>query len=183
MNKIGIFGGILAVIAVVGLVYLNYVESPSMLATKTDYKNATYTIDGEDVTLVEGLSETPAAPGSASMLSIKYFGNVAKGDLNADGIPDLAFLLTQSSGGSGTFFYLVAALQNSAGGYTGTNAVLLGDRIAPQETEIKDGEIVVNYADRKVGQPMSAVPSVGVSKYLKVENNHLVTDSMKLGTE
>ena len=55
----------------------------------------------------------------------------AVGDLNGDGTPDVAFLLTQSPGGSGTFYYAVVALR-TATGYTGTNAVLLGDRIAPQ---------------------------------------------------
>jgi len=142
--------------------------------TPADYKNATYVIEGQPVTLVNGHSEVPAAPGSASKVLTDYFGNDATGDLNGDGLPDVAFILTQNSGGSGTFYYVVAALRSSAGTYTGTNAVLLGDRIAPQTTEIKGGEVIVNYADRKPGEPMTAQPSVGVSKYLKVENGALV---------
>jgi len=58
--------------------------------------------------------------------------------------------------------------------YKGTNAILLGDRIAPQTTEIKNGQVIVNYADRAAGEPMTARPSVGVSKYLKVEGTTLV---------
>jgi hypothetical protein len=139
-----------------------------------DYKNTTYLIEGQSVTLQDGKSEVEAAPGSASKITTTFFGNEAKGDLNGDGIPDLAFLLTQNQGGSGTFYYVVAALQAKDGGYQGTNAVLLGDRIAPQTTEIKDGEVVVNYADRKPSEPMTAQPSVGVSKYLKVSGNTLV---------
>jgi len=50
----------------------------------------------------------------------------------------------------------------------------IGDRIALQTTNIKDGEICVNYADRKVDEPRTAAPSVGVTKYLKVENDRLV---------
>ena len=175
MNKIGIFGGVLALVAVVGLVFMNYSGfGNNANATKTDYKNATYTIDGNQVSLVNGVSEVPAAPDSAAMLTVKYFGNNAAGDLNGDGTDDLAFLITQNGGGSGTFYYVVAALQNANGGYTGTNAVLLGDRIAPQTTEIKDGTITVNYTDRRPGQPMTAQPSVGVSKYFKMQGGQLV---------
>jgi hypothetical protein len=175
MNKIGIFGAVLAVAAVIGLVWMNYSGAGNKTElTKVDYKNTTYTIDTNSVTLVDGVSEIPSAPGSASMLTVKYFGNDAEGDLNGDGISDKAFLITQSGGGSGTFYYLVAALQNAAGGYTGTNAILLGDRIAPQTTEIKNAQILVNYADRKEGQPMTSKPSIGVSKYFKVSNGQLI---------
>lgn len=138
------------------------------------YLDATYTIDGVPVTLNNGEASAPAAPGSASMAETKYFGNMVTGDLNGDGVPDAAFLLTQSGGGSGTFYYVVAALKTPAG-YVGTNAVLLGDRIAPQTTELRPGgELIVNYADRAAGEPMTAKPSVGVSKYLQVQNGQLV---------
>jgi len=174
MNKIGVFGALLALAAVVGLVWMNYSGfRKSEQGSKVDYKNATYTIDGNPITLVNGVSEVPAAPGSASTLTVKYFGNEAKGDLNGDGAEDLAFLITQSGGGSGTFYYVVAALQNADGGYTGSNALLLGDRIAPQTTEIKAAEITVNYADRRANQPMTAQPSVGVSKHFKLQNGQL----------
>jgi hypothetical protein len=137
------------------------------------YKDATYVIEGQSVTLKDGVSVVEAAPGSASAATTKYFGNEAEGDLNGDGVSDIAFLLTQDSGGSGTFYYVVAALKTDTG-YQGTNAVLLGDRIAPQTTGIKDGQITVNYADREPGEPMSAAPSVGVSKYLRVEGTTLI---------
>ena len=62
----------------------------------------------------------------------------------------------------------------TATGYSGTNAVLLGDRIAPQTTRIVDGLIEVNYADRAPGEPMTARPSVGVTKRLRVTDGRLV---------
>ncbi len=137
-----------------------------------NYKDATYQIEGKQVTLINGLSEVAAAPGSATKIVTRYFGNEATGDLNGDGKPDVAFLLTQDPGGSGTFFYVVAALRTETG-YLGTNAVFLGDRIAPQPTNIKDGMIVVNYAERKAGEPFTTAPSIGVSKYLKVVDGKL----------
>jgi hypothetical protein len=167
--------GVLAVLATVGgfFVLNNYINQQKQ-GPVVNYKNATYVIEGQTVQLIDGKAEVAAAPGSASKITTQYFGNEAKGDLNGDGIPDLALLLTQSSGGSGTFYYVVAALQTSNGGYAGTNGILLGDRIAPQTTEIHNGEILVNYADRKPGEPMTAQPTVGVSKYFKVENDTLV---------
>ena len=102
-----------------------------------------------------------------------YFGNEATGDLNGDGLPDTAFIFTEDGGGSGTFFYVAVHLK-TLNGYKDTNAVFLGDRIAPQTTEIKNGELIVNYADRRPTDPMTTAPSVGVSKYLKVQGMELV---------
>lgn len=140
--------------------------------SQTGYKDATYEIAGKPVTLKNGLSEVEAAPGSASKITTRYFGNEATADLNGDGLVDVAFLLTQSTGGSGTFYYSVVALR-TADGWKGTNAILLGDRIAPQTTNIKDGKVIVNYADRNPGEPMTTRPSLGVSKYLSVVNGRL----------
>jgi heat shock protein HslJ len=133
-----------------------------------DYKDATYIIGGQPVTLVDGRAEAAAAPGSATKVVTQYFGNEAVGDLNGDGTPDVAFLLTQDGGGSGTFYYVVAAIK-TASGYEGTSAVLLGDRVAPQTTEIRSGELIVNYAVRPAGSPMTAQPSEGKSLYLKLD--------------
>ena len=149
-----------------------YAKMPGPVSSTNDYKNIAYVIDGQPVTLINGVAQTPAAPGSASQVTTTYFGNEATGDLNGDGMPDVAFILTQNSGGSGTFYYVVVALK-TANGYAGTNAVLLGDRIAPQTTEINNGQLVVNYADRQAGEPMTAQPSVGVSKYLDVQGTTL----------
>lgn len=134
----------------------------------TDQKNATYTIDGQSVTFVKGRAETPITPGSVSKVVTQYFGNEATGDLNGDGIADIAFILTQNQGGSGTFYYVAAAIKTTTG-YTGTDAVLLGDRIAPQTTLIQDGKLIVNYADRLAGEPMTTQPSVRKSLYLKLD--------------
>ena len=135
--------------------------------TAPDPTNATYMIAGQPVTLVAGRSEVEAAPGSATKVVTTIFGPPVSGDLNGDGAADAAVILVQNPGGSGTFYYAAAAL-TTATGTQGTNAVLLGDRIAPQTIEIKNGQVIANYADRAPGEPMTARPSVGVSKYLVV---------------
>ncbi|HRH22149.1 MAG TPA: hypothetical protein PLJ58_03015, partial [bacterium] len=89
-----------------------------------DHKNASYDIDGKSVTLVNGRAESALGVDSASKLVTQYFGNEVRADFNDDGHEDVAFLLTQNSGGSGTFYYVVAWL--SAGdAFKGTNAILL----------------------------------------------------------
>lgn len=142
-------------------------------ALPADFRDATYEIAGRPVTLTGGVGETDAAPGSAQKVITRYFGNEAVGDLNGDGRPDVTFLLTQTGGGSGTFFYAVAAL-NTEQGYIGTNGVLLGDRVAPQSTWRDQDAVVVAYADRAAGQPMTARPSVGVTKTLRVVGGRLI---------
>jgi heat shock protein HslJ len=174
MNKT--FSTILVIILVLlgGWYFLSNKESSKTEElTSSGPENATYLIDNEPVTLVDGISEKEAAPGSASKIITKYFGNEVNLDLNDDGREDAVFLLTQETGGSGTFFYVVAALNNEDG-WQGSQAMLLGDRIAPQSTEISQNPshknvIVVNYLDRKANDAMTDEPSVGKSIWLKLD--------------
>jgi hypothetical protein len=138
----------------------------------SDYKSAEYVIEGQRIKLVDGLAEAQTYPGSASRVVTHYFGNELKTDLNDDGREDIVFLLTQQRGGSGTFFYAVAAL-NTEAGYLGSDGYLLGDRIAPQTTLVSRNPrhrnvIVVNYADRRQGEPMTSQPAVAKSVFLKL---------------
>jgi hypothetical protein len=139
-------------------------ESPQIQPLAFDPLNATYTIDGTPVTLVNGKASTT-----------QIFGEPVYGDISGDGTNDAAVFLVQTGGGSGTFYYAAAAL-DAGHGAVGTNAVLLGDRIAPNTIQIANGIMIVNYADRKASEPMSAAPSVGVSKYL-VESNGTLYDT------
>ena len=134
--------------------------------------DGTYKINGEEVTLKNGESSVEAAPGSASKIVTKYFGNDLKGDFDGDGTEDTAFLVTQNSGGSGTFYYVVAQL-NKKTGKVGVDGVLLGDRISPQSTSLgKNNTIVVNYADRNPNESFAIAPSAGKSIVLKVDDTN-----------
>ncbi len=150
-----------------------YVYEEKQATTGVDPKNTEYIIEGQRVKLVDGEASVEAAPDAASKVVTRYFGNEMTTDLNDDGREDVVFLLTQQTGGSGTFFYVVAAL-NTERGYVGSMGFLLGDRIAPQTTELSRNPahrnvIVVNYADRALGEPMTAQPSVGKSVWLKLD--------------
>lgn len=137
-----------------------------------DPLNAAYAIDGFAVVLVNGKAEQEAAPGSTEKIETSVFGEPVRGDLNGDGREDAAVMLVHNPGGSGTFYYAAAAL-NTLMGTKGTNAVFLGDRIAPQTLELREDAVIANYAERNPGEPMTARPSVGVSKYLVVKEGTL----------
>lgn len=147
-------------IVIVGafLVLNSLTDKEKQTSTLQSYRNIEYTIEGKKITLGGEFG---------------YFGNELVTDLNEDGRDDVIFLITQSSGGSGTFYYVVSAL-NLESGYIGSDGYLLGDRIAPQTTELSQNPkhknvIVVNYADRGTGEPMTTKPSFGKSTYLKLD--------------
>lgn len=155
------------------------------------YKNIEYTIDGKKVLLKGGMAESESAPGSSSKIVTRYFGNELRTDLNNDGLEDIVFLVTQETGGSGTFYYAVAAIAVPSSaqsdalsgeeniGYIGSDGYFLGDRIAPQTTELSKNPkhknvIVINFADRAIGEPMTTKPSVGKSAYLKLDTQNMI---------
>ena len=127
--------------------------------------DATYLVDGEAFTLRAGRAEVEMVPGTASKTVVELFGEPVSGDLDGDGVPDAALLLVQTTGGSGTFYHVAAALDRD-GMFFGTDAVFIGDRIAPQQLAIRHGVVIVDYADRRPGEAMTTPPSIGVSKYL-----------------
>lgn len=179
MKNIVLWVAVVVVLLVGGFFALNsYIYEEKQATASPDYKNAEFFIDGKRVQLVNGEAEAEAAPGSASNIVTKYFGNELMTDLDNDGRTDVVFLLTQATGGSGTFYYAVAAL-NTDRGYVGSDGYLLGDRIAPQTTEVSQNPrhknvIVVNYADRAAGEPMTTQPSVGKSAYLKLDTSNMM---------
>jgi len=170
-----LLGALVGIIVLVGGFFTlnSYIYQEKQATGASDYKDAEFVIEGQRVTLENGVAETEAAPGSASKILTRYFGNELKTDLDGDGREDVAFILTQEQGGSGTFFYAVAAL-NTKSGYLGSDGYLLGDRIAPQNTNVSQNPrhkyvVVFNYADRAPGEPMTVQPSVGKSVYLKID--------------
>lgn len=145
----------------------------------SDPKNTTYTIDGVLIALVNGYAEVKSAPDSDAKAIVRYFGNEAGADLDGNMEEDAVLLLTRESGGSGTFYYVAAATRQN-GSFVGSNAVFIGDRIAPQSTEIRNSVVVVNYADRRPSEPMAAKPTVGASAYFRWKEGALVSSPIVL---
>ncbi len=105
-------------------------------------------------------------------MKFTYFGDDLMGDFNGDGKQDAAFLVTENPGGSGTFYYLVVALKTDKG-YDGLKPAFLGDRITPESVKSENGNIVVNYLDRKLTEPMVTVPTVETIRTFKIVNGDL----------
>lgn len=143
--------------------------------------NATYIIEGKEVALYKGIARENVA---TDPIITKVFGVPVEADLNADGIKDYVMFLTRETSGSGTFFYVVVALTNKVGNVLGTNAVFLGDRIAPQNINVEKGIILANYVERKASEPFTTKPSLGVTKRLQVVDGVLkeIKDTIQVKT-
>lgn len=143
-------------------------QNGTVVAICKDASKQTFILDGEIITLIDGVLEKEIAPGSVSKDVIRYFGNEAVGDINGDGKDDKVFFVTRSTGGTGLFYYVVGMLATDVLP-RGTKSALIGDRIAPQQLEVRDGVIIVNYADRKPDEPFTAEPSVGKTVRLRLD--------------
>lgn len=144
----------------------------------SDALNTTYFIEGQEIKLINGLAENISSVEGSSQGTVRSFGEPILGDINYDEVEDAVIILSYDAGGSGTFYYVVAAI-NDQGKYYGTNAVLLGDRVAIQNINIENKIIIANYLDRLANEEMTAQPSVGVSRYIKHENNELMDANRK----
>ena len=175
VNKKYLHTGIIVLIAIAAVFFNHFPKNKEIVENnKNDYKSIAYTIDNQSILLKNGFAEIEVAPNSASKTTVRYFGNELITDINSDGRDDAVFLITTQTGGSGTFYYVVGAI-NTEDGYVGSDGYYLGDRIAPQNIEKSQNlrhknVIVVNYADRANGEPMTAQPSIGKSVYLKIDN-------------
>jgi predicted small lipoprotein YifL len=106
-----------------------------------DARAATYVIQGRQVTLARGAASTPAAPGSVSRVRTWIAAGPVAGRLSGDGGPDVAVVLAQDTGGSGTFYYAAALLGDGSARGRATNAVFLGDRVAVTGLSVGGGVI------------------------------------------
>jgi hypothetical protein len=137
-----------------------------------DPLNTVYTIEDQMVHLINGRFETRAAPGSATMIEASVFGRPVYGDLDHDGDDDAVVVIVYDPGGSGTFYYIAAAI-NHDGSCRGTAGYLLGDRIIAQFVKFRDGLVQAHYLDRRPTEPMSAPPSIRKAIQLRFTDGKL----------
>jgi hypothetical protein len=122
---------------------------------------------------MDGSRKVAAAHGSVTKARTAALGQPVNVDMDGDGDKDAALLFTHDPGGSGTFYYVAAAI-NVNGRYQATNTILLGDRIAPLDITIGRGTVVVKYADRRLEEPMSIAPAVNKTTVIILKNNKLI---------
>ena len=75
------------------------------------------------------------------------------GDLDQDGVADAVVVLVENSGGSGSFIYLAAVL-NENGVPMNTSTILLGDRVKVQSVQVADGQIKVSALTHAPEDPL-----------------------------
>ena len=140
--------------------------------------------------LMNGAYHLPDAPGQAIQLENGHFEQVqdsaqgvrmiahylqySGGDLNNDGVEDAVVLLVAEFGGSGSFVYL-AAMINQGGNYENAATVLLGDRAVVNKLGIADGKISVEMLTQGPQDPMCC-PSQKVNPVYRLTDGQLISN-------
>ena len=131
------------------------------------------------MTLVRGRYSAPAAPGSASRVTVfltewKSFGRIAGREAGA-------VVLVTSLGGSGSFYEL-ALLERQEGKWANTDTVLLGDRVKVHSVALDANGIVVAMTAHGSKDPQCC-PSQEVHKRFAVKGDRLVPAAANAKTD
>lgn len=136
-------------------------------------RNATYLSQFSDdpVQLAGGQYEAPAAEGSATRLRVSFHG-FAEGDLDGDGAEDAAVILVEDPGGSGTFWYL-HAMVNEDTTLRDVSWRLLGDRVEVTSVRVDTAVIAVDLLVRRPEEPAVAPPTVPLTRHFVLTDRGL----------
>ncbi len=137
--------------------------------------NTTYTgLMDHPVILVSGRWESATfVPGGASRPVVGLMdGFSLTGDLDGDSQDELVVVLWESSGGSGTFYYL-SVLGNSGSGCVNMATSLIGDRIRVEGGRICDGKVELDVLRPGPGDPACCPSQRGVMSW-KLRHGRLV---------
>jgi hypothetical protein len=124
------------------------------------------------VRLINGAYQGDLSVGSSAELTVTLGEMITLGDLDDDGTEDAAVILIVDPGGSGTFYYL-AAVVDEDGKPKNVTSTLLGDRVQVKSVSIRSGKIVVNMISQGPGDPMCC-PSLEVTLRYVLQGEKLV---------
>jgi heat shock protein HslJ len=147
--------------------------SPQELANAT-YKSE-WTQDGT-APLVNGEYSEQAAPGSATMTTVRLTDNIAYGQLNNQAVA--AVVLVTDPGGSGTFYDL-AVVVNQNGTPTNVATTSLGDRVQINSSNVENNQIVVDMVQAGPDDPLCC-PSQQVLKTFELQGDQPVEVSSQV---
>ena len=139
----------------------------------SDIENATYLAEPplNEATLDGGEFRYPVAEGSSAEAVIRL-EQWALGDIDGDGADDAAAITIEQPGGSGTFFF-VHALLNDSGTPRDRAFAFLGDRVRVESIAVHDGVIVVALYDRPETASFSEEPSIAVIRRFRLDGGEL----------
>jgi hypothetical protein len=103
------------------------------------------------VTLINGESRRPAAPGSASEIVVRLGDQIAGGQLSGRAVT--ALVLVSEGGGSGIFCDL-ALVELQDGEPVNITGTFLGDRVQVNALVIEDGTLSVNMLSHQTEDPL-----------------------------
>ncbi len=126
----------------------------------------------QTVTLVNGVYDNPGDSSGQGRLYVAIQPNYALGDLDGDGLDDLAVLLAENGGGSGTFVSLVVFL-NRGGLPVQTAFTLIDDRPAIRAVSIVEGQIQLDALIHAFDDP-GCCPTFDVTQTYRLFENRLV---------
>jgi hypothetical protein len=138
-------------------------------------RNATYTLEGlGPVTLADGQYHHQYGASASEADTVGLLATAA-GDLNGDGAGDAAVVVWHNGGGSGTFVYL-AAMLNQDGEPAQAALTLLGDRVYVYGVAVDGGRIAVDAVTHAESDPLCC-PSLGMSQTYSLEGGMLLLAS------
>ena len=146
--------------------------NPSL--TLQQLQNAKYYIKSaaDKFQLTDGEYRKKYEPDSASERVLRL-SHSAVGNLDDTGGEDAAVILVDNPGGSGTFYYLFASI-NQNGKPFNVVPMLLGDRIRVEGLAIKEEEIVIDMLTRGDDEAMASEPTLEITRKYRLETNRLV---------
>ncbi len=184
-KQIVMWAFLVAFVIVGGVVFSNFkinskqpIKTEPVIKNSIDAENMTFNIDGEMVTLKDGVYRAPTVPDYASSREARLLeGNSLNDDISGDKINDRVVILVDQPGGTGVFYYIVPILGKKDGVPVPGKAVFLGDRIIPQSISFSHTKnlMSVSILDRKETEPFSVTPTVSKRFSFKVVNGELVT--------
>jgi heat shock protein HslJ len=150
-------------------------KTTSGTLTADDLKNGEYQTEFSSsgkIKLHNGLYKEKIVPDSSTELVVTLSDKMAFGDLNGDGEKDAAVILITNPGGSGTFRYLAAVI-NQNGSPNHVASQLLGDRIKVKSLSIRSGEITVEMITHGPSDPLCCPTLEAIHDY-QLQGNKLV---------
>ncbi len=156
--------------AIVALSAFLAAAQPAKPPAFSDLANRTYSLGPEDkrtVTLVEGIGKDDE--GSTFVL-LKDF---ATGDLDGDRRPEAAAILMESSGGTGSFYYLFVFVNKDGTLVQVEQPEWLGDRSIIKRIRITRGMVGVRFVTHKPQDP-ACCPTMEVENRYRLVKDKLV---------
>ena len=150
-------------------------KSSSKTLTVDALKNAVYQSEfsaSGRVKLNNGIYKEKIVPGSSTDLMVTLSDKAAFGDLDGDGREDAAVILITDPGGSGTFRYLAAVIDQN-GSPNNVASQFLGDRVKVKNLSIKSGVISVRMIKHGPSDSLCC-PTVETTQGYRLQGDKLI---------